>query len=82
MKKGNDSGGRGVCLNFNGKYLSHRRRNKMNNEILFFSGLKWKIDTGSGAPTKEEVEREVAVLCLCPRPFPRSVFPEMESSGM
>ena len=54
----------------------------MNYEILFFSGLKWKIDTGSGAPTKEEEEREVAVLCLCPRPFPRSVFPEMESSEM
>ena len=55
----------------------------MNNGNPFlFSGLKWKIDTGSEAPTKEEEEREVAVLCLCPRLFPRSVFPEMESSGM
>ena len=46
----------------------------------FFSGLKWKIDTGSGAPTKEEVEREVAVLCLCPRPFPEAYFPKWRAA--
>ena len=45
-----------------------------------FSGLKWKIDTGSGAPTKEEVEREVAVLCLCPRPFPEAYFPKWRAA--
>ena len=46
----------------------------------FFSGLKWKIDTGSGAPTKEEVEREVAVLCLCPRLFPEAYFPKWRAA--
>lgn len=45
-----------------------------------FSGLKWKIDTGSGAPTKEEVEREVAVLCLCPRFFPEAYFPKWRAA--
>ena len=52
----------------------------MNYEILFFSGLKWKIDTGSGAPTKEEEEREVAVLCLCPRLFPEAYFPKWRAA--